>query len=105
MKHYLNKIKLAGAYSKNIAGSSAGAGGGGGGGGGAAEGIGGVARPSDASAAKGPIYRPPRLGDMQYGASFSFLETLDLISDGPIEGVVNQEGRLVNDDGDLLQGI
>ncbi|HBY67308.1 MAG TPA: hypothetical protein DEG69_05810, partial [Flavobacteriaceae bacterium] len=107
MKHYLNKIKLAGA-GKNIAAArkaqevsqesevklgkqhsvshSRTARGGGGG-------------------ASGPIYRPPKLGDMQYGASFSFLETLDLVSDGPIEGVVNQQGRLVNDDGELLQGV
>jgi hypothetical protein len=99
MKHYLNKIKLAGAgYGTELGGDGEE-------GGGATQGIAGVARPSDAAASKGPIYRPPRLGDMQYGASFSFLETLDLISDGPIEGVVNQEGRLVNDDGDLLQGV
>jgi len=107
MKHYLNKIKLAGAQrmtsaarkaqevsqesevklgkQHSVSHSRTARGGGGG--------------------ASGPIYRPPKLGDMQYGASFSFLETLDLVSDGPIEGVVNQQGRLVNDDGELLQGV
>ena len=107
MKHYLNKIKLAGAqritstarkaqevsqesevklgkqHSKEVSRNRGGGGGG----------------------VSGPIYRPPKLGDMQYGASFSFLETLDLVSDGPIEGIVNQQGRLVNNDGELLQGI
>ena len=41
---------------------------------------------------------------MQYGASYSFLETLDLISDGPIQGLVNKNGEVVNGP-DLLQGI
>ena len=35
---------------------------------------------------KPPIYKPPAMGELQYGASYSYAETLDLISDGPIEG-------------------
>ena len=41
---------------------------------------------------------------MQYGASYSFLETLDLISDGPIQGLVNKNGEVVNGE-EMLQGI
>jgi len=92
MKHYLDKIKLAGAgYGTRLGGDEAE--------------VVGSNRTIPGVAANSPIYRPPKLGDMQYGASFSFLETLDLVSDGPIEGVVNQQGRLVNNDGELLQGI
>ena len=53
---------------------------------------------------KPPVYNPPFLGEMQYGASYSYAETLDLISDGPIEGLVNRHGRVV-DGLEMLQGI
>jgi len=53
---------------------------------------------------KPPIYKPPVMGELQYGASHSYAETLDLISDGPIEGVVNSKGQLV-DGLNILQGI
>jgi len=53
---------------------------------------------------KPPIYKPPVMGELQYGASFSYAETLDLISDGPIEGIVNSKGRIV-DGLEMLQGI
>ena len=53
---------------------------------------------------KPPIYRPPQLGQLQYGASFSYSETLDLISDGPIEGLVNKDGNIVKGL-KILQGI
>jgi hypothetical protein len=52
-----------------------------------------------------PIYKPPAMGDLQYGASYSYAETLDLISDGPIEGLVNQNGTVVSDGLKILQGI
>mgnify|MGYP004184438709 CR=1 FL=1 len=35
---------------------------------------------------------------------YSYAETLDLISDGPIEGIVNRHGRVV-DNTEVLQGI
>jgi len=57
-----------------------------------------------ANQASPPVFRPPKLGEMQYGASYSFLETLDLISDGPIQGLVNKNAEVVNGP-DLLQGI
>ncbi len=42
---------------------------------------------------KPPIYKPPAMGELQYGASYSYAETLDLISDGPIEGLVGPLGE------------
>ena len=45
------------------------------------------------------------MGDLQYGASYSYAESLDLISDGPIEGLVNQNGILVTEGLRILQGI
>jgi len=91
MKHIDKKTRFAGAnfkYSKMMAARGQGAAGtaGAGGGGG------------------GPVFRPPKLGEMQYGASYSFLETLDLISDGPIQGLVNKNGEVVNGE-QMLQGI
>jgi predicted phage tail protein len=53
---------------------------------------------------KPPIYKPPVMGELQYGASHSYAETLDLLSDGPIEGIVNSNGELV-DGLNILQGI
>ena len=53
---------------------------------------------------KPPIYRPPIMGELQYGASFSYAETLDLISDGPIEGLVNRYGNLLHGLS-ILEGI
>lgn len=53
---------------------------------------------------KPPIFKPPVMGELQYGASFSYAETLDLISDGPIEGLVNTKGKIV-DGLKMLQGI
>jgi hypothetical protein len=46
---------------------------------------------------KPAVLNPPKIGDFQFGASFSFLETLDLISDGPIEGLVDNKGNLLPD--------
>jgi len=43
-----------------------------------------------------PVYLPPQLGEHQYGASHSYAETIDLITDGPIEGLVNQNGLLLD---------
>ena len=40
---------------------------------------------------------PPKIGDFQFGASFSFIETLDLISDGPIAGLVDPKGNVLHE--------
>ena len=53
---------------------------------------------------KPAVLLPPKIGDFQFGSSFSFLETLDLISDGPIEGLVDSEGKIL-DDKNLSKGI
>ena len=53
---------------------------------------------------KPPIFKPPVMGELQYGASFSYSETLDLVSDGPIEGLCNRFGKIMDGEG-ILQGI
>jgi len=64
----------------------------------------GIAGGGKSQKAKPPIYKPPVMGELQYGASYSYAETLDLISDGPIEGLVNSHGQVV-DSLEILQGI
>jgi|11_taG_2_1085331.scaffolds.fasta_scaffold00899_4 hypothetical protein len=44
---------------------------------------------------KPAVLQPPKIGNFQFGASFSYIETLDLISDGPIEGLVDNKGNLL----------
>lgn len=39
---------------------------------------------------------PPKLGKLQALASYSYAEIIDLVSDGPIEGFVNQNGQYVH---------
>jgi hypothetical protein len=39
------------------------------------------------------VLNPPSIGTFQFGSSFSISETIDLISDGPIEGLVDPEGN------------
>jgi hypothetical protein len=46
---------------------------------------------------------PPVLGVHSLAGSFAHSEILDLVSDGPIEGVVDQDGKLCNDD--IFKGI
>ena len=53
---------------------------------------------------KPPIYKPPAMGELQYGASYSYAETLDLISDGPIEGLVGPLGERL-EGLNILKGI
>lgn len=48
--------------------------------------------------------KPPKLGKYEIASSFSYAEVLDLISDGPIEGLVNQDG-IVLDNRNILQGV
>jgi len=53
---------------------------------------------------KPAVYRPPTLGNMVFGTSYSFAETVDLLSDGPIAGLVNGQG-VVTDSQNILQGV
>jgi hypothetical protein len=46
---------------------------------------------------------PPKIGIHQMAGSFSHAEVLDLISDGPIEGLVDKDGNLLSSD--IFQGI
>ena len=48
--------------------------------------------------------KPPVLGTIQLAASFSYAELLDLVSDGPIAGLVNENGLILSSK-DILQGI
>ena len=48
--------------------------------------------------------KPPILGTIQLAASYSYAELLDLISDGPIAGLVNENGLILTGK-DILQGI
>lgn len=50
------------------------------------------------------ILKPPNLGNYKVLQSFSVAEVIDLISDGPIKGLVNQHGQLLNSE-NILQGI
>jgi predicted phage tail protein len=49
------------------------------------------------------LLKPPKLDNYEILNSYSVAEVVDLISDGPIEGLVNQNGeRLITD---ILQGV
>lgn len=48
--------------------------------------------------------QPPKLGAQQALASYSYAETIDMISDGPIDGFVNQNGQYVQENR-IFEGI
>jgi hypothetical protein len=50
------------------------------------------------------VLTPPLLGDTEQITSFSYAEMIDLISDGPIEGLINKNGNKVYDD-NIFEGI
>jgi len=119
MKHINKKIRLAGAMPSTLRQSRVGNGGGNsgprlnrmgrpisadGGGGGGGKGKANTKGNSKGPEIIPPVYLPPQLGGLQYGASHSYAETIDLITDGPIEGIVNQNGLLC-DGTNILQGI
>jgi len=43
-----------------------------------------------------PTFKPPKLGDLQAISSYDYVENIDLISDGEIDGFVNQNGEYVD---------
>ena len=53
---------------------------------------------------KPAILRPPNLGKYEMLNSFSIVEIIDLISDGPISSFVNNLGQKIQE-GDLLQAL
>lgn len=44
-----------------------------------------------------PVLKPPQLGDLQAISSYEYVENIDLISDGIIDGFVSQKGEYVDD--------
>jgi hypothetical protein len=50
------------------------------------------------------VLKPPQLGKFEIANSYSVAEVTDLIGDGPIEGLVNQNGKLL-EGSNILQGI
>ena len=50
------------------------------------------------------VLAPPLMGQTNYISSFSYAEIVDLISDGPIEGLVNQDNKKVYG-ADIFEGI
>lgn len=53
---------------------------------------------------KPPVLKPPQIGDYSVAASFSYSESVDLLSDGPIEGLVNSNGYVLNPES-YMQGL
>ena len=53
---------------------------------------------------KPTIIRPPDIGNFEVASSYSVAEIIDLISDGPIHSLVNQNGESVSQ-GNLLQAV
>ena len=57
-----------------------------------------------ASKPKPATLKPPKIGDYSVAASFSYSETVDLLSDGPIEGLSNSNSYVLNPTS-YLQGV
>jgi hypothetical protein len=51
-----------------------------------------------------PTFKPPRLGDLQAISSYDYVENIDLISDGEIDGLVSPNGEYI-DNIRLFEGI
>lgn len=51
------------------------------------------------------ILRPPEIGNFEVLNSYSVAEVIDMISDGPIEGLVNQNGQKLGASNSILQGV
>jgi hypothetical protein len=52
---------------------------------------------------KPAVLNPPKIGGFKQIASYSVAEIIDLISDGPIDGLIDQNGSLLNDS--IFKGI
>jgi len=51
-----------------------------------------------------PTLKPPQLGDLQAISSYDYVENIDLISDGEIDGLVSINGEYI-DNIRLFEGI
>lgn len=66
---------------------------------------GGASAPPPATITQYPaVLVPPQMGDAQSISSFSYAEIIDLICDGPIEGLVNHDGNKVVDE-NIFEGM
>jgi hypothetical protein len=54
---------------------------------------------------KPAVLSPPKLGQYEILNSYSVAEIIDLLSDGPIEGLVNQNGQSLSVGKSILQGV
>jgi hypothetical protein len=54
---------------------------------------------------KPAILRPPEISNFEVLNSYSVAEIVDLISDGPIQGLVNQNGQSLKNGLSILQGV
>ena len=52
---------------------------------------------------KPALLNPPSIGNFKIASSYSVAEIIDLVSDGPIEGLVDQNGKVL--DKDIFKGI
>lgn len=50
------------------------------------------------------VLAPPQMGNVSSISSFSYAELIDLISDGPIEGLVNKNGKKIYEE-NIFEGI
>ena len=66
--------------------------------------IAGAGAPKKPEAPPPPQLYPPKLGNLQAISSFEYIESVDLISDGPIDGLVNQNGEYL-EDGKIFEGV
>jgi hypothetical protein len=57
----------------------------------------GAGGPKKPDAPPPPVLKPPKLGDLQAISSYEYVENIDLISDGVIDGFVSQNGEYVDD--------
>jgi hypothetical protein len=66
--------------------------------------LGGAGGPKPPKPPAPPYLKPPKLGDLQAISAYEYTESIDLVSDGPIDGLVNPNGEYL-DDIRLFEGI
>jgi|688.fasta_scaffold55404_4 hypothetical protein len=66
--------------------------------------LGGAGGPKPPKPPPPPYLKPPKLGDLQAISAYEYTESIDLVSDGPIDGLVNPNGEYL-DDIRLFEGI
>lgn len=61
------------------------------------QGIAGAGKPKKPDPPPPPVLNPPKLGDLQAISTFEYVESIDLISDGSIDGLISQNGTYLED--------